>query len=178
MDSITNVLQSIADAIRAQGSSGSGQNWDSGDYKWRASASVSAGWLLCDGSIVSQSTYAGLFAVVGTAFNTGGEGVGNFRLPNLKGRVLVSYDSSQTEFDTLGETGGAKTHTLSAAEMPVHNHNIAARWVGGGSTDTNNLSYASTPVGGGGLFGSANAGSGSAHNNLQPYSVAYCYIKT
>lgn len=38
------------------------------------------------------------------------------------GRVLVSQDTGQAEFDTLGETGGAKTHTLSTAEMPAHTH--------------------------------------------------------
>jgi len=40
------------------------------------------------------------------------------------GRVTVAIDAGQTEFDTLEETGGAKTHTLSAAEsgLPAHNH--------------------------------------------------------
>lgn len=38
------------------------------------------------------------------------------------GRVMVGVDTGQTEFDTLGETGGAKTHTLSTGEMPSHNH--------------------------------------------------------
>lgn len=38
------------------------------------------------------------------------------------GRVLVGLDSGQTEFDTLGETGGAKTHTLVTGEMPSHTH--------------------------------------------------------
>jgi microcystin-dependent protein len=38
------------------------------------------------------------------------------------GRVLVGIDAGQTEFDTVKETGGAKTHTLTAAEMPSHTH--------------------------------------------------------
>ena len=38
------------------------------------------------------------------------------------GRVLVGIDAGQTEFDTNGETGGAKTHTLTEAQIPGHNH--------------------------------------------------------
>ena len=38
------------------------------------------------------------------------------------GRVLVGIDPLQTEFDTVEKTGGAKTHTLTTAEMPVHTH--------------------------------------------------------
>ncbi len=38
------------------------------------------------------------------------------------GRVLVGQDTNQTEFDVLGETGGAKTVTLTANEMPAHTH--------------------------------------------------------
>jgi microcystin-dependent protein len=40
----------------------------------------------------------------------------------MKGRIPVGYDSSQSEFDALGETGGAKTHTLTTSEMPSHTH--------------------------------------------------------
>ena len=55
-----------------------------------------------------------------------------------KGRVLVGVDTGQTEFDTLGETGGAKTHTLSINEMPSHNHNQYAN-VGNAATGQTNL---------------------------------------
>lgn len=40
------------------------------------------GWLLCDGAVLSQTEYPQLFAAIGSAFNTGGEGAGNFRLPS------------------------------------------------------------------------------------------------
>jgi microcystin-dependent protein len=81
-----------------------------------------ADWLLADGTAVSRTTYAALFAVVGTTYNTGGEAGTDFRLPNLKGRVAVGRDSSQTEFDTLSETGGAKTVALTQAQLAAHTH--------------------------------------------------------
>jgi len=43
-----------------------------------------------------------------------------------KGRVLVGVDSGQEEFYTVEKTGGAKTHTLTGAELPAHNHSIPA----------------------------------------------------
>lgn len=83
-------------------------------------AAAPTGWLLCDGSVVSQTTYAALYAVIGTAFNTGGEGVGNFRLPDMRGRVPVGKNTAT--FATLGATGGAETVTLTAAQIPSHTH--------------------------------------------------------
>lgn len=78
-------------------------------------------WLICNGSAVSRTTYASLFATIGTTYGTG-DGATTFNLPDLRGKVPVGKDSTQAEFDVLGETGGAKTHTLSIAEMPSHSH--------------------------------------------------------
>ena len=83
------------------------------------------GWQLCDGTAVSRTTYAALFAVIGETYGAG-DGTTTFNLPNLKGRAIVGRDSAQTEFDTLAETGGAKTHTLTSAEIPAHQHNVSA----------------------------------------------------
>lgn len=68
------------------------------------------GWLMCNGQAVSRLTYASLFAVIGTAWGTG-DGSTTFNLPDFRGRTPVGVDSTQTEFDALNKSGGAKTHT-------------------------------------------------------------------
>ena len=84
-------------------------------------ASAPTGWLICDGSAVSRTTYADLYAVVGDTYGSG-DGSTTFNLPNIKGRVVVGLDSADTAFDALAETGGSATHTLNTAELPSHNH--------------------------------------------------------
>lgn len=88
------------------------------------SGSIPAGWSIADGSAISRTSNASLFAVSGTSFGSG-DGSTTFNSPNLKGRTPVGVSASQTAFDTLGETGGAKSHTLVSAEMPAHNHAIS-----------------------------------------------------
>lgn len=94
------------------------------------------------------------------------------------GRVLVAK-SSDTEFDTIGETGGAKTHTLSIDEMPSHTHSYGSVTApSGGGFNGHNKAYD--------LYDSSiwtwmnigNTGGGGAHNNLQPYIVVYRYRRT
>ena len=87
-----------------------------------AGAVVPAGYLFCDGSVVSRDTYALLFSAIGVTYNTGGENDNTFRLPNLKGRVPAGYDTSQSDFNSLGKTAGSTTHVLTSSEMPAHNH--------------------------------------------------------
>lgn len=79
-------------------------------------------WLICDGSLVDKDEYPSLFDVIGYTYGDDEEDPNMFGLPNLKGRVVVGYNSSETEFDLLGETGGSKTHTLTVGELAVHTH--------------------------------------------------------
>lgn len=140
-----------------------------------ASGSVPTGWLLCDGSSFSSSTYPTLASIVGDAYGT--HSGSTYYLPNLKGKIPVGLDSSQTEFDQRGETGGAKTHTLTTDEIPSHNHNLnPAQIVGGGSGGTNN--YAPTGNSPSAQTVVTYTGGGQAHNNLQPYIVINYIIKT
>ncbi len=78
------------------------------------------GWLPCNGGEYSSAIYPKLSALCGTKF--GSAASGNFKVPDLRGRVMAGLDSSQTEFDTIGKTGGAKTVTLTTSNMPAHNH--------------------------------------------------------
>jgi len=140
-----------------------------------AGATAPTGWLLADGAAVSRATYSDLFDVIGTTYGAG-DGSTTFNLPNLKGRVPVGVDAGQAEFDTRGELGGAKTHTLTASEMPSHTHSYQDSTTsngfvtnGTGSSET----VQSTRADAGRTTGSA--GSGGAHNNLQPY-IALPYI--
>lgn len=158
-------------------SGGVSNDFASGDIIWTGASSARAGFLLCDGSAVSRTTYADLFAVIGTTYGAG-DGSTTFNVPNLKGRVPVGRDSGQTEFDTLGETGGAKTHTLLTAEMPAHTHTQTGLTVSAllGYGQTSPILGNATNAAGGAVTGST--GGGGAHNNLQPYLVLNGVIKT
>lgn len=135
------------------------------------------GWLLCDGRAVSRSTYSRLFIVVGTKFGVG-DGTTTFNLPDMRGRVPVGVNSADTEFNELGKKFGAKTHTLTQAEMPAHQHAqrysliaAAGSGVGGmattGSGAQTQAEQQTMPAGGGG-----------AHNNVQPSLALHYIIRT
>lgn len=91
------------------------------------------------------------------------------------GRVPVGVDTSQTEFDTVEETGGEKTHTLTIAEMPAHNHPIPATNAAVGYIETVSLGNRSAKTH---TSATENRGGGQAHNNLQPYITCYMYKRT
>lgn len=144
------------------------------------------GWLLCDGSAVSRTTYADLFAVIGTAYGAG-NGTSTFNLPNLQGRVPVGRNGSEAEFDELGDSGGEKEHTLTVDEMPTHSHSLTYQGSSYGSFPLlQNVAspHANVGWGAGAPFSPsrpisvANAGRGQAHNNLQPYLVVNYIIRT
>ena len=100
------------------------------------------------------------------------------------GRMMVGYNAADSDFDALQETGGAKTHTLTTAELPSHNHGYTGQHTGNnsnglhhhsGSTkiavgdDTNERTSSNTVN---------STGSGSAHSILNPYIVAYMWRRT
>jgi microcystin-dependent protein len=88
-------------------------------------ATAPTGWVLCQGQAISRTNplYTRLFSAISTTYGAG-DGTTTFNVPNLQGRIPVGKDATQTEFDGLAETGGSKTHTLTTANMPSHQHGV------------------------------------------------------
>lgn len=77
------------------------------------------GCLFCDGSAVSRTTYAALFAVIGTTYGEG-DGESTFNVPDLSGRVVIGVSNSHV----IGTTGGSETVTLTEDQLPAHSHEV------------------------------------------------------
>ncbi len=141
------------------------------------------GWAFCNGQVLSIVQYQALFSILGTTY--GGNGTSTFGLPDLRGRAPMHWGQGPGLSATaLGQQVGSSSVTLSAAQIPNHNHQACAvSGVGqagqgpqGASWARSGLGRQATP-----LYGSgsqltqmspqalAAAGSSQAHNNMQPY---------
>jgi microcystin-dependent protein len=162
-------------------------------------SSIPSGFLECNGQAVSQSTYADLFAIIGTTY--GDPGGGNFNVPDLQDNVPVGKSNNKA----LASTGGANTvtstgnvagstanATLSESQLASHDHTLApaapsvpAQFPASSGFQRN--SNISTPS----AANTANAGSGSGHAHnmsanfsgdatsvIQPYLTIIYIIKT
>lgn len=130
-----------------------------------------SGYLACDGSNVSRTAFANLFAAIGSIYGNG-DGYSTFTLPNMQGLFPLGKSGAYP----IGSSGGAATHVLTVAEIPGHSHNVS-----------HSLNPAGSPVGGaiGGTTPSMDGevytdstGGGGAHNNMPPYLALNFIIKT
>jgi microcystin-dependent protein len=167
-------------------------------------AALPGGWLLCDGSAVSRTTYASLFAAIGINFG-GGDGIATFNLPDLRGRTIVGVGhGAGLTARTLAETVGEETHTLTAGELPAHTHGVtdpghAHTVVAQGGSAAAQVAVSSSSSGCGVYCGTQQAplaevptvaataptgitlqstGGGAAHNVMQPSMVLNYLIKS
>jgi len=121
------------------------------------------GWIIADGSMVLQSEFPDLYAVLGTTF---GPAVGGyFTLPNLSARFPLGKSGSYP----LGAIGGETSHTLTTAELPPHHHaqKFNTQAVASGTGETPHKLNASGAYN----VNTGDTGSGNAHNNMPPYTA-------
>ncbi|WP_162928333.1 tail fiber protein [Sphingopyxis terrae] len=171
-----------------------------------AGSSAPTGWLICAGQALSRTTYAALFAVIGTTY--GAPDASTFNLPDLRGRVVAGRDVDQGGYagrlstpnsQTLGASGGAQDMTLTEAQMPAHTHNLSgstnsagahthtyqrANGISGASGAGESLSSSTTSTTSSAgdhahtLSGTAaSTGGGQAHPNVQPTIILTKIIK-
>ncbi|WP_025036303.1 phage tail protein [Bradyrhizobium sp. DOA9] len=159
-----------------------------------AGAVVPRGWAQCNGALLAITTNQALFSLLGTFY--GGDGVRNFALPDLRGRAILGSSGGSGQYP-LGMISGSMSVTLTAAQLPAHNHliqAIATQGSGRGASPAGNIFGTNTlpsdkPKAIFGASGSGdtplasgtnllNEGGGLPHNNMQPYLVIGYLIAT
>jgi microcystin-dependent protein len=119
-------------------------------------------WHLCDGSMLSVSTYSTLFSLLGTTF--GGDGRSTFGVPDLRGRIPIGQGTGTgLSPRVLGQTGGTETVTLTTAQLPAHGHTLNA---------TTSDATASVPGPAAGLAKATNPSSTHTPLRYVPYAAA------
>jgi len=163
-------------------------NVPSGSLLMWPTTSAPSGYLLCNGSAVSRTTYSGLFSVLGTTFGSG-DGSTTFNLPNYADRMPIGVG---TIASSIGATGGSSTTTISQANLPNvnftvtdpgHFHSvtgtsttpIGAYGSGGGNMGNYTTSNTSTVTTG---ITVNSGGSGTAATTISPYLGINFIIKT
>lgn len=128
-----------------------------------AGSTAPDGWLLCNGDTLQSDRYPELYAAIGTAY--GQDKPGSFKLPDLRGNVPAGVNASHA----LASKTGAETVTLTASQIPSHQHSYSGYLYSGGAENGNVTSgpgagikwYNNTALTG-------NTGGGGSHNNMQP----------
>jgi microcystin-dependent protein len=93
---------------------------------YAGSTAPNSDWLICDGSAVSRTTYAALYAVIGTNFGTGDNST-TFNVPDMRSRMPIGVGTGTgLSARTLAQTSGTETHTIASGNLPTHTHTLSA----------------------------------------------------
>lgn len=156
-----------------------------GEIRMWTGVRIPTNWHVCDGTLLPVSDYQTLFSLLGVTY--GGNGVSNFGLPDLRGRVVLGQGAGPGLTPrVLATSGGVETVALTATQIPAHTHAINATTVVGTTNIPTNNVWANT---GSALLKQystaapdsdmgpalSTAGRGLPHNNMMP-SMAINFI--
>lgn len=145
-----------------------------------AGATAPAGWFLCQGQAVSRTSYPELFTVCGVTYGIG-DGSTTFNVPDLMARIPVGHWTGSANFNALGKKGGEESHTVTVAQMPMHQHGqvVTANNQAGIALRYDYIGDAAAP--GAGAYDQGYKtypeGGGQAMNILQYYTVMQWIIR-
>lgn len=132
--------------ISGSGGGSGGDTIPPGVYVPYGGSQAPAGWLLCNGQAVSRTTFAALFAAIGTRYGQG-DGATTFQVPNMIDRTFIGAGGSYS----AGSSGGADSVQLVVANLPGHTHSIghnhAAFTTGSGGTHSHKLQTSNDETG-------------------------------
>jgi microcystin-dependent protein len=108
-----------------------------GEIRIFAGTQAPQNWMFCNGQILNVNDYQPLYSLIGNIY--GGTAPATFALPDLRGRTPVGQGTGTgLTARTLGQTGGATTVTLTAAQMPQHAHQVMTSTVNGANDTPGN----------------------------------------
>lgn len=171
LNNVNNTSDANKPVSTAQATAIAGAAAPTGAITMWALSTAPTGWALCNGATVLRSSALGTLLVADGMPYGSGNGSTTVNLPDLQGRFPIGKSAATTAWDTLGETGGAATHTLSLTEIPAHTHTFDVTTVTSGA-GPNVPSYRN-----GGTMNTGSAGSDGAHNNMPPYLTVQFIIK-
>jgi microcystin-dependent protein len=171
------LIANIADQTASQASNGSAQLVPTGVILSYGGASAPTGWLLCDGSAVSRTTFAGLFAVLSTSFGVG-DGSTTFNLPDLRGR-FSRYDDNMGNHGISGVTASGaasrdtgrvhgSAQTQATAKNGLSNSASTATGTANGQSFSGTTGTSTVPSSNVSGADNATALSGSANSSINP----------
>jgi len=161
-----------------------------------AGSTAPTGWIFCAGQAVSRTTYASLFAVIGTTYGAG-DGSTTFGAPDLRGRMALGLDNTGgtdagrlSVSNTLGGSGGAQTksgstasYTLTVADIPAHSHvevaNSNLDFVGASGTGSSVAGQTNSSFSGGTsnqILTRSTGGGGSHSHSISNFDVLPPYL--
>ena len=158
---------------------GGGSGVETGTIVSWSNSTIPSGFLECDGSAVSRTTYSALFAIISTDYGSG-DGSSTFNLPNMQDKTTVGASSGKAYSTTGGaESVSVSNHTLSTSQMPQHRHTSQKSRYAAGTGWYGTYSQQLSP----GTQYSNYQGSSSSHNHgsmsvMQPYMALKFMIKT